>query len=105
MRVLPLPRIHLTQIISAFHPNHSSSLIWLALAQDLRQAKKPCPLARVSPGSTRSSPEVTVEARLALARTSGSTVESLLVLLQRFFGVTEVQYSTGVFCESNQRCM
>lgn len=58
-------------INSAFEHDHSSSPIWLALAQGIEWAKNPWPLApEEAPMRHDQAQEVTVEARLALACTS-----------------------------------
>ncbi|CAM4584427.1 unnamed protein product [Leuciscus chuanchicus] len=60
-------RCRLPTVNSSSVGNHSSSPSWPALAQGIRRARNPGRWPRVSPDQA---PEVTVETRLALARTS-----------------------------------
>ncbi|XDV15265.1 hypothetical protein PO909_015389 [Leuciscus waleckii] len=59
--------VRYAMVNSASVRNHSSSPSWPALAQGIRRARNPGCWPRVSPDQA---PEVTVETRLALARTS-----------------------------------
>ncbi len=68
---------------SAFVHNHSSSPSWPALAQGFRRAKNLAVGPEEAPTRHDQAPEVTVETRLALARTGmpafGPTVETRLL--------------------------